>query len=64
MSSGRKSAGIRVYTGLTRVFRGSTARHPAERFSRDSTIHSADRNFFEIHPVQQNSKLTLRNMAG
>ncbi|NIF44813.1 hypothetical protein F3J14_28910 [Burkholderia sp. Tr-862] len=64
MSSRRNCAGIRVCTGLTRAFRGPTALHSPERFSRDSTFHSVHRNFFEIPPVQQNSKLTLRNMAG
>ncbi|RQU82120.1 hypothetical protein DF049_01425 [Burkholderia cenocepacia] len=64
MSSGRKSAGIRVCTGLTRSFRGLAAPHPAERFARDFPIRSIQWNFSEIHPVQQNSKLTRRNMAG
>ncbi|AWV03287.1 hypothetical protein DM992_28860 [Burkholderia sp. JP2-270] len=64
MSSGRNSAGIRVCTGLTRAFRGPATLHPSERFARDTSIRSGQRNFSEIHPVQQNSKLTLRNMAG
>ncbi|PRE01532.1 hypothetical protein C6P77_10960 [Burkholderia ambifaria] len=64
MSSRRNCAGIRVCTGLTCAFRGPAALHSSERFRRDSTFHSAHRNFFEIPPVEQNSKLTLRNMAG
>ncbi|OXI41555.1 hypothetical protein CFB49_18435 [Burkholderia sp. AU17457] len=64
MSSGRKSAGIRVCTGLTRAFHRSAALHPPERFAGDFHVHSIEWNFSEIHPVQQNSKLTLRNMAG
>ncbi|OXI31457.1 hypothetical protein CFB89_18595 [Burkholderia sp. AU16741] len=64
MSSGRKSAGIRVCTGLTRAFRGSAALHPTERFAGGFPIRSIEWNFSEIPPVQQNSKLTLRNMAG
>ncbi|RQS71745.1 hypothetical protein DF032_29365 [Burkholderia seminalis] len=64
MSSRRNSTGIRVCTGLTRAFRGSATRHPTERFARDFAIRSIQRNFSEIPPVQQNSKLTRRNMAG
>ncbi|RXV69104.1 hypothetical protein D1006_28855 [Burkholderia stabilis] len=64
MSSGRNSPGIRVCTGLTRAFRGRGALHSTERFACDSPIYSGHRNFSEIHPVEQNSKLTLRNMAG
>ncbi|KAB1589256.1 hypothetical protein C5O75_024050 [Burkholderia cepacia] len=64
MSSRRNSAGIRVCTGLTRAFRGIATRHPAERFARDFPNRSVQWNFSEIPPVQQNSKLTLRNMAG
>ncbi|ONX58833.1 hypothetical protein A8F26_33645 [Burkholderia cenocepacia] len=64
MSSGRNSADIRVCTGLTRAFRSSGALHPSERFTCDRPVRSVKRNFFEIHPVEQNSKLTRRNMAG
>ncbi|RQS30931.1 hypothetical protein DIE03_13955 [Burkholderia sp. Bp8992] len=64
MSPRRYSRGIRVCTGLTRPFRGRGAPHPMERFARDIPIHSDHRNFLEIPPDQQNSKLTLRNMAG
>jgi hypothetical protein len=40
------------------------APHQSERFAAVSRIRSADRNFSEVHPDQQNLKLTLRNMAG
>ncbi|AXF24350.1 hypothetical protein CUJ89_29035 [Burkholderia pyrrocinia] len=64
MSARRNAAGIRVCTGLTCAFRGPVALHPSERFARNSSICSTQRNFSEIHPDQQNSKLTRRNMAG
>ncbi|TPQ45360.1 hypothetical protein C2U71_12910 [Burkholderia ubonensis] len=64
MWSRRKTAGIRVCTGLTRVFRGTAALHPTERIAPASSIHSVDRNFSKIPLVEQNSKLTRRNMAG
>ncbi|RQR37673.1 hypothetical protein DIE23_05680 [Burkholderia sp. Bp9143] len=64
MSTRRNAAGIRVCTGLTRAFHHLIALHSTERFARGSSNRSAHRNFSEIHPVEQNSKLTLRNMAG
>ncbi|RQR42463.1 hypothetical protein DIE22_01735 [Burkholderia sp. Bp9142] len=60
----RNTPGIRVCTGLTHVFQGPPALHPAERFAAASAIHSDERNFFKVHLVEQNSKLTHRNMAG
>ncbi|RQS24370.1 hypothetical protein DIE06_00915 [Burkholderia sp. Bp8998] len=64
MSARRHAAGIRVCTGLTRTFHHLIAPHSTERFTCDSPNHSVHRNFPEIHPVEQNSKLTRRNMAG
>ncbi|ATF36136.1 hypothetical protein CO709_24230 [Burkholderia thailandensis] len=60
----RNFAGIRVCTGLTHAFPGLCAPHSSERFARGLPFHSDHRNFPKIPPVQQNSKLTLRNMAG
>ncbi|RQZ07435.1 hypothetical protein DIE15_33970 [Burkholderia sp. Bp9031] len=59
-----KGFGHRVCTGLTRAFHNPTALHPAERFAFGLPIYSVHRNFSKIPLVEQNSKLTLRNMAG
>ncbi|RQZ20020.1 hypothetical protein DIE14_30120 [Burkholderia sp. Bp9017] len=64
MSSRRRLPGIRVSTGLTGAIRNLGGPHPTERFPRVPTINSIHRNFLKIHPDDQNSKLTLRNMAG
>ncbi|PRG85661.1 hypothetical protein C6V04_29745 [Burkholderia multivorans] len=64
MSPHADAPGIRVCTGLTGVFRGPPGLHSPERFARASSSRSIDRNFSEIPLVQQNSKLTVRNMAG
>ncbi|RQR44168.1 hypothetical protein DIE12_19155 [Burkholderia sp. Bp9015] len=64
MSCRQNARGIRVCTGLTRVFHHLPALHSTERFAGDPAKHSVHWNFSEIHLVEQNSKLTLRNMAG
>ncbi|RQR88074.1 hypothetical protein DIE11_00860 [Burkholderia sp. Bp9012] len=64
MSCRRNASGIRVCTGLTRAFHRLASLHSTERFFFHAQKYSANRNFSEIHPAEQNSKLTLPNMAG